>query len=200
VLVHVRLVTFKLEIIHRIMARHQQMKEAFEALAMLEQRILCKFLPASFDDVPLPNDNEMNVEDGDIQSKQRKVQDLKRSMLNRLVQSHEQQLLVHEDQSGKEWSLLEKICSHHDIVAGVTLLDFFKSYMANRTKQLKRAMRFKMILFRSKLIRHRRRLRSTQCTVGIWPQVLTDMSALPLTEAQLSYISSAGKRIIDVCS
>ena len=192
--------TFKLETIDRIMARQQQMKETFEALMMLEQRFLCKFLPASFDDVLLPNHNEMNVQDGDIQGKQKRLQDLKRSMLDRLVQSYEQQLLAHEDQSRKEWRLLEQICSDHGIVAGVPMLDFFQGYITHRTKQIKRETRFKMILFRSKLIRHRRRLLSKPSMIGIWPRVMTDMPVLPLTEAQLSYISSAGKRIIDVCS
>ena len=187
----------------RIMTLHRQMKEVFEATTMLEQRILCKFLPQSFDHLPLPNLNEINVDDcthDGIQGNQKSLQHLKRSMLDRLIQSYENQLLAYGDQSRKEWNLLGKICWECGIVEGVPLLDFFTSYMANRTKQLKRETHFKMISFRNTLIRHRHRTRTSQTTLGIWPQVLTDMSALPLTNAQISYISSAGKNNIDLRS
>ena len=180
---------FQLETIDRIMALHLEMKATFEALTMLEQRILCKFLPESVDHLSFPNPNEMNMEEDP-----KRLQQLKRSMLDHRVQSYETQLLAHEDQSRKEWTRLDKFCWDDGMVDGIPLLDFFKRYMIHRTKQDKRETRFKMIFFRSKLVRHRRWLPATQHTIGIWPQVMTDMSALPLTNAQLSYISSAGKK------
>jgi hypothetical protein len=129
----------QLETIDRIMALHHETKATFEALTMLEQRILCKFLPESVNHLSFPKPNEMNTEENP-----KRLQQLKRSMLDHLVQSYETQLLTHEDQSRKEWSRLDKFCCDHDTVDGIPLLDFF----------------------RSKLIRHRRWLPATRARSG----------------------------------
>jgi hypothetical protein len=146
-------------------------------------------LPKSFDrdifnvDVALP-----------LREQQTKVQQMKRSMLDDLVQDLEIKLLDYAHQYERELMKLEKSCSDHQHVHGILLFDYIKTYMSHQTDQFKHGLSSNMILFRKTLHRRHRRCRSSIKidTFGVWPQVIVDVPTIPLNDIEFSYISSAG--------
>ena len=97
---------FQLELIDRLIALNQQQMKAFEELTKLEQRILCKFLPKSFDHAIF--DVDMTLP---LREQQKRVQQMKRSMLDGLVKDLEFKLLEFEHQYERELSTLEQSCT-----------------------------------------------------------------------------------------
>jgi hypothetical protein len=180
---------FQLELIDRIMALNQQQMQTFEELTKLEQRISCKFLPESFNrdilnvDVALP-----------LKEQQKKVQQMKRSMLDDLVKDLEIKLLDYLQQYERELSKLEQSCTCEQYVHGISLFDHINICMSHRIAQFKRELGSNMILFRKILHRRFRRCRSCMKidTLSVWPQVVVDVPTIPLNAIEFSYISSAG--------
>ena len=170
--------------------------KVLEELFMLEQRILCKLLPKSFDHITL-HDLDLTKDRAymelSLNEKQKKLQQLKRTMLDRLIQVYENKIVDYEHQYQQEFNKFEMICSSHQRVNEISLVDSIKTFMSYRTDQIKRINRYKMAFIRSRLFR-RRRLISTknQHIVGVWPQTIVHVSTLPLNEKELAYLSSAG--------
>jgi hypothetical protein len=87
---------FKLETIDRLITLQQQQMQLWKELVMLEQRILCKFLPKSFDHVTL---NDLGSTEGgngkilQVKEKQKKLQQMKRAKIDSLFQTYEYKIL-----------------------------------------------------------------------------------------------------------
>ena len=163
--------------------------KAFEELTKLEQRILCKFLPKSFDHAIF--DVDMTLP---LREQQKRVQQMKRSMLDGLVKDLEFKLLEFEHQYERELSKLEQSCTEEQVVHGISLFDYIKTCMSHRIAQFKHELGSKMILFRKTLHRRfRRHCYSMKIDAfSVWPQVIVDVPTIPLNAIEFSYISSAG--------
>jgi hypothetical protein len=148
-------VLIKLEAFDRIITLHQQQMQVFEELTMLEQRILCKFLPKSFDHVTLQDLDAMESDDCmglPIKDNQKKIKQLKRAMLDDLVLTYENKILGYEHQYRQELVKLDHTYSNSTHVNGMSLLDSVKIYMAHRMNQFKRENHFKMMFFSDKTV------------------------------------------------
>jgi len=179
------------------MTLQQQIMHVWTELIKLEQRILCKLLPQPFDEVTL-SDVDTKEDNSDIDLPfniiQKKIQQLKRTMLDSLVQTCENTILQYEHQYQQELIMLEKNCSNSQCMNGISLIDSVNTYMANRINQMKHETRFKMTFYRTTLFRRRRRSSSAKNMIGVWPQTMVDVANLPLNSNELSFLSSAGER------
>jgi Fe2+ transport system protein B len=181
---------------------YQQQIQVYEELSKLEQRILCKFLPKSFDHVTI-DDLNLTEKDGymelPLKEKQKKLQQLKRTMLDHLIQAYENKIVDYEYRYQQELIQLEKNISHNNRSDGISLVDSIKKYLTHRKNQFKRENLSKMAFFRTTLFRRRRRYYSStrkKNIIGVWPQAIVDVSSLPLNNAEWSYICSAGEWLI----
>lgn len=160
---------------------------------MLQQRIICKLLPKSIADIQsFSEDMSENMGSMDIKAVNKKLKETKRIKLNELMRDYEQKLSAIELQYQQE---LTNFSSSH-ITSPCTKL--MKKYVSRRFNQFKREVRFKMTMLREKLYRRRKHhLKSTRRqTVDVYPQTMVDVSSLPLSVAELSYLSSTGCRVI----
>ena len=132
--------SIQLEAIDRLITLQQQQRQVLEELFMLEQRVLCQFLPKSFDHITLDNLNlTMNAGDIELPVKQKtkRLQQLKRTMLNHLIQTYETTIVDYEHQYRQEMVKLEQNSLSDQHVNGSSLIDSIKTYLINRTHQIK---------------------------------------------------------------
>jgi hypothetical protein len=156
---------------------------------MLKQPIIFKLLPKSIADIQsFGEDISENVDSMDIKAENKKLKETKRMKLNELIRDYEQQLSAIELQYQQE---LTNFRENHLKSPWTRLL---KKYVFHRFKQLKQETLFKMTMLREKFYRRRKhRLKSIRSkTIDVYPQTMVDVSSLPLSEAELSYLSSTG--------
>ncbi|CAF4856466.1 unnamed protein product, partial [Rotaria sp. Silwood2] len=184
-----------LEGIERLISIQHEQMQIYEELLMLEQRILCRFLSKSFDDISTHQINSIeNNNNSDLIMKERKLQQIKRNMLNDCIHSYEQKILLIEQQYQQELTTFENISSINNTQDyKMSLMISLKAFLENRIFEMKHSCRFKMTLFRSKLFRRRSRLLSTKNKItDVYPQTIIDVSNLPFNDEELSYISRTG--------
>ncbi|CAF4570200.1 unnamed protein product, partial [Rotaria sp. Silwood2] len=185
----------QLEGIERLISIQHEQMQIYEELLMLEQRILCRFLSKSFDDISTHQINSIeNNNNSDLIMKERKLQQIKRNMLNDCIHSYEQKILLIEQQYQQELTTFENISSINNTQDyKMSLMISLKAFLENRIFEMKHSCRFKMTLFRSKLFRRRSRLLSTKNKItDVYPQTIIDVSNLPFNDEELSYISRTG--------
>ncbi|CAF4306187.1 unnamed protein product [Rotaria sp. Silwood2] len=189
----------QLERIERLMSIQHEQIQLYEELLMLEQRILCRLLPKSFDDISIHEINsEENNTFSDLRMKEKMVRKIKRNMLNDCIYSYEQKILLTEQQYQQELTIFENMSSMSNADGyKMSLLTSLKAFLENRIHQMKQSCRFKMTFFRSTLFRRRTRLLSTQNKITeVYPQTIIDVSNLPFNDKELSYISETGPSYI----
>lgn len=158
---------------------------------MLQQRIICKLLPQSIADIQsFSEDMSENMDSMDFKAVNKKLKETKRIKLNDLMRDYEEKL------SAIELQYQEELANFGNTYLTPTLTRLMKKYVLQRVNQFKRENRFKMTMFREKLYRRRKHhLKSSQRqTIDVYPQTMVDVSSLPLSEAELSYLSSTGCR------
>ena len=160
---------------------------------MLEQRILCRTLPNSYDCIEVDISREQCV------NKQNKIiQESKRRMLNVELQHYEMKIQLYEHLYQQEFNtlqsqLLNPTSSHHQCQVD-TVIYFVKSYFDHHTKRLIRQIRYRESCLHVKLIRQRRhRSLSEKKIIDVYPQVIIDVPKVSLNHNQLDYLSRNGK-------
>lgn len=160
---------------------------------MLQQRIICKLLPKSIADIQSSSEDMWgNMSSMDIKAVNKKLKETKRIKLDDCMRDYEEKL------SAIELQYQEELTNFGNISLTPTSTRLMKKYVFSRFKQFKRENRFKMTMFREKLYRRRKHhLKSSRRqTIDVYPQTMVDVSSLPLSEAELSYLSSTGCRVI----
>jgi hypothetical protein len=162
---------------------------------MLEQRILCRALPKSFDDI------KFDVEQEPCAKKRNKIiQELKRRMLNEELEKYENKIQYYENVYQQELAVLEiqisnPTSSDHQRQVAI-LTHFIKQYFSHYTDRFLRRIRFQESCLHTKLLRHHRRhslSSSNKNATDVYPQIIIDVPNVSLNRTQLDYLSRNGR-------
>ena len=165
---------------------------------MLEQRIICKLVPKSVDDISLTENSDKieQMPSTNTQMKDEKLKEVKRVKLNELLRDYQDKLLGLEIQYRQALVTFDNDHVRTSSSSGnhSSSIQLMKKYVCHRFSQFKRENRFKMTLFREKLYRRRKhQLKSKgKHKIDVYPQTIIDVSTIPLNETELVYLSSAG--------
>jgi hypothetical protein len=190
------LFSFKNEFINRLITIRQKQTEIWEELLQLEMRILCKFLPSSFDHLqsfiaPItftPVNNEQKV----IQLKNeyyKIIQEAKRQWLHISLSVYIIKLQKYDQQYEQVIMQLESLLVNNTSMNGTSVFNNIKQYMTYRTAQLKQDIHVKMPTFRRKLLQHRQRSSSTKDTINVSPESYLDLISNPFNTLEWDRLS-----------
>lgn len=195
--------------INRLITLRQKQLEKFEEMTMFEVRIVCKSLPRSIntldkiippDDSPItsmPMENQHNNNNNlqqEVNKKHRKkIRDYKRQLLAKTLEEYESNIEQNEYLYQEELLTFEyELSQQTDQVK--KLMQCLNSYLDCRTNKIIRKIRFKEAMFRMKLLhpRHHPSTTSANKTISIYPEAIVETLENPFTDAELTFLSSAG--------
>ncbi len=168
--------------------------KVFEDLTMFEQRIFCRKLSHSFNNINI-NDNQEYSEN----KRNKMIQELKRQILNSELEKYELKLHHYEDLYEQELATLQseiqRTESSYQIARCNELMYFVKIYVHHHTQMMLRQIRYNESRFHVKLLRHHRRhqSRSVRKTIDVYPQIIVDVPIGKLNQSQLEYLSHTGQ-------
>ena len=174
----------------------------WEELLMLEQRILCDFLPLNFhqmENFTAPLSYSPLIQKQQISQFQNKhskiIQEGKRKWLNLFLNVYEIQLQEYEQKYQSELQQLEQtqIRNQFTTVDSSTLLNNIKQYLIYQTNRFKEDIYQKMPSFRDKLVQNRQRSSKTKTTIGVSPEPYLDLAENPFNKSEWNQLSLGKK-------
>ena len=182
--------------IHRLITIRKKQAEIWKDQLILEQRILCKFLPEDFDHlekfispfsyIPL-NSDKKGIE---VKNKRHKiVQEAKRVWLNSFFYTYEIQLNEYEQQYRDELVNLKSHLLNSASVNNVSLFNQIKEYMNCRSTRLKKEIYDKMSPLRRITLQNRQRSSSSKTSIGVSPEPYLDLMFNPFDTRQWNHLS-----------
>ena len=185
--------------------RKKQLK-VFEQLTMFEQHILCHKIPNSLNSMEIDIDEELSTN-----KRHKIIQDIKRRQLHNDLERYETTIQHYEHLYEEEFNMFKsdvyKSKSSYQMFRIDTLIHTVTSYIYQHTKQIIRHIRYKESCRHVTLTRqhqHRRHHYSrsqssaTNNTLNVYPQVILDVSKVPLNRLQLDYLSHTGNLLLFV--
>ncbi len=165
---------------------------------MFEQDILCHKLPTSLNNIQVDMDEEVTT------NKQCKIiQDIKRRRLHHDLERYETTIQHYEHLYEQEFNLLKTELDKSQCPQQMYRIDMIihtiTSYIYQHTKQIIRYIRYKESCRRVILARQQHRhysrsqISTTDKTLDVYPQIILDVSKVPLNRLQLDYLSHTGK-------
>ena len=197
------LLIFENESLQRLITIRQEQMKIWEELLMLEQRVLCEFLPLNFNQMEnfiAPLSYSPLIEKHKIIEFKNKhykiIQEQKRHWLNIFFNAYETRLQEYEQQFQNEFQQFENIQARDQTttVDSSTLLNnSINEHMIRQTNQLKEDVYRRISSFRDKLIQNRQRSLTTKTTIAVHPEPYLDLLENPFTTSEWNQLSF-GKR------
>ncbi|CAF4563699.1 unnamed protein product, partial [Rotaria magnacalcarata] len=192
------------EAINRLIHLRETELKIRKELLLLEQRILSKLLPVSFDQLDSLIASDFYtpaLEDQyllNYKLKRSKIlQETKRTWLDILMESYDVKMKECNRQYREELTQLELDISkqqqhHHD---ASVLCRTVQAYIKHRTIQIKKDTFQEMASFQGKLTRRRQRSKKAKQTIGVSPEVILNVNDHSLAMIGHEYLSRHGNYI-----
>ncbi|CAM4836039.1 unnamed protein product [Rotaria magnacalcarata] len=198
ILFQINLTSHQKEAINRIIYLRETELKIRKELLLLEQRILSKLLPATFDQLDTLAASDFYTPALEHQyslsyklKRSKILRETKRSWFDILMQSYDVKMKECNRQYQEELTQLELDISnhqqhHHD---ASVLCRPVQAYIKHRTIQIKKDTFQQMDSFDGKLSRRRQRSKKTKQTIGVSPEVILNVNDHTLTVIGHEYLS-----------
>lgn len=184
----------------------QNQLQVFKELLQLEQRIICRFLPKSYDetdhDVAPNNLIDITITGHNLTELTNQTKKLakreKRKRLAHEVERYENMIQDHQCKFQQGLDEIEK-CLVHETYNGIPLIDMIQNYFNHKTKETLSEIFDNLLPFRAQIMRRRRRYLAKRVIIDPAPEVIIDAHGVTFNDEQIEYLSRGRNKTILSC-